>query len=323
MLSTTPMRRQAVNLIQVLQSDLGESPVPGGAPPTLVYNILLIISLVFFVLFAWDAMINENEYQLFTFLFFSILVTLYAFFSMVLRFGDSSDLSPAVPIIMFAIFFVGEFVLFFVGYQVYHTFGWRVFTKIGADPNKRTMYRMYLILMTLIKLDTGIALVLIGQYTSLILKIDDAEFYLNILAVFVIAGYIFVIYYAVRKESLLLFYIFAFLSILEPSYIIFKLVRFATSPVLEVASGSGSTALLVESGTLLSSYPLLVASAGTALIVRCVVIYYSIRCYQNFGKGLRGVFEATNGDDGADNNASGLNSLGSFNHSRKLTMDNE
>lgn len=50
---------------------------------------------------------------------------------------------------------------------------------------------------------------------------------------------------------------------------------------------------------------------------------YSIRCYQNFGKGLRGVFEATNGDDGADNNASGLNSLGSFNHSRKLTMDNE
>lgn len=37
------------------------------------------------------------------------------------------------------------------------------------------MYRMYLILMTLIKLDTGIALVLIGQYTSLILKIDDAE----------------------------------------------------------------------------------------------------------------------------------------------------
>ena len=37
-----------------------------------------------------------------------------------------------------AIFFVGEFVLFFVGYQVYHTFGWRVFTKIGADPNKRS-----------------------------------------------------------------------------------------------------------------------------------------------------------------------------------------
>lgn len=63
------------------------------------------------------------------------------------------------------------------------------------------MYKEYLILITLVKLDFAMAIVLIAQHMALVLEPDDPEFALNVLAVLVVVAFVLVLWFGVLGRA--------------------------------------------------------------------------------------------------------------------------
>eukprot|EP00300_Choanocystis_sp_HF-7_P010135 c16801_g2_i1.p1 GENE.c16801_g2_i1~~c16801_g2_i1.p1 ORF type:complete len:334 (+),score=69.85 c16801_g2_i1:186-1187(+) len=300
-------------------NDLKHDPDQKKRTARTVYAILLIVSLVFFLIFAWDGVLNENSIQLVTFLFFSALMTVYAFVQLV------GDFSNALLIAQFLVLFLGELGIFVLGYKVYSEFGWKVYKKVGADPRMRSLFRIYLILMTLTKLDFALAIILIAQNTAIALKPSDPEFGLNIAAILLVFALSISVALGARMESNPLMYIFFALSPLEPAYIIFKIVRLATVPRFSKLPRTQ-----------------LITSGVVAIILRIILVVIAFKSKQNFGKGLdryvRGNADARGAGGGAATGGNGaakgtqlepakrrstydVNSLGSYNSNRVIQMD--
>ena len=304
-------------IVIAIIDDISSEPDTPERDSRIVYAILLIVSLIFFVLFAWDAVLFENSIQLVTFLFFAALMAIYAFVQLV------GDVTNGLLIAQFLVLFLGVCVAYVLGYKVYSELGWSVYKKVGADPRMRALYRTYLILVTLLKLDFALAIILIAQNTALALETDDPEFALNICAVLLVIAYTIIGVLAVRQESNPAVYLFFALSPLEPAYIIFKIVRFLT------VKGKGYDKL--PRGQLISS-------GIVAILLRVILVAVAFKCWQNFGKGLTRyiVGEAGGVDDRRASTAGGkgtqlepakrrstydVNSLGSYNSQRTLRMD--
>lgn len=275
-----------------------------------VYAVLLIISVLFFIAFAWDAVWNENSIQLVTFFFFSLLMTAYAFVQLV------GDFSSALLITQFLVLFLGEIGIFILGYKVYSEFGWKVYKKVGADPRMRNLFLDFLILMTLIKLDFALAIILIAQNTAIALKPNDPEFALNICAVLVVVALSCSIVLGARTESNPAMYLFFALSPLEPAYILFKIVRFLTVPRF-------SQLPRVQ----------LISSGIVAIILRIILVVFAIKLMLNFGKGLDRYVRGS-GKSAPSSSSKGTQlepakrrstydvaSLGSYNSNRVIQMD--
>ena len=304
-----------LGVVIAIIDDISSEPDTPQRDARIVYAILLIVSLVFFVLFAWDAVLFENSIQLVTFLLFSVLMCIYAFVQLV------GDISNGLLIAQFTVLFLGVVTVFFLGFKVYSEFGWSVYKKVGADPRMRALYRTYLILVTLVKLDFALAIILIAQNTALALETDDPEFALNICAVLLVIAYTIIVVLAVRQESNPAMYLFFILSPLEPSYIIFKIVRFLT--VKNKGYDKLPRGQLVSSGVV-------------AILLRVILCGVAFQCWRNFGRGLtryvtgsgaapddrrQSVGKGTQLEPAKRRSTYDVNSLGSYNSSRTLRMD--
>eukprot|EP01139_Manchomonas_bermudensis_P023355 Amastigsp_a841036_357.p1 type:complete len:328 gc:universal Amastigsp_a841036_357:134-1117(+) len=292
--------------------DLKDTASGAKRDSKIVYAILLIVSLIFFLAFAWDAVLNENSIQLVTFLFFSALMTIYALVQLL------GDISNPLLIAQFLVLFIGQMGIFVLGYKVYSEFGWKVYKKVGADPRMRWLFGIYLVLLTLTKLDFALAIILIAQNTAIALKPSDPEFALNICAVLLVFALSLSVALGARMESNPAMYLFFLLSPLEPAYIMFKIVRLLTVPRFRKLPRTQ-----------------LISSGIVAIILRCILVVIAYKSLRNFGKGLdRYIRPKAGGAQAAQPGAKGtqladakrrstydVNSLGSYNSNRVIQMD--
>ncbi|KAI8979801.1 hypothetical protein BDF20DRAFT_906240 [Mycotypha africana] len=199
-----------------------------------VYLVIFIISLVFQVALAWDAVYNKNTIQVIAFNLFNLCCFIYAVFQFkqIARalkdtLGDRALVWDLQKFIIANPIIIGicQLVYFYLGARLYLEFGWRVYKKIGADPDIRNMYRWYQIFLTILKLDIFFFLGYSVQYLVLVLQKGDAEYPLTIVALPLICIGLLLAVYAIKHESKQMIMLFFLGLAAGVAYFIFKICR--------------------------------------------------------------------------------------------------
>jgi len=117
------------------------------------------------------------------------------------------------------------FLMFWVK-ELYAEFGWAIFHVVGANPQMKTMYRWYQIMMCLLKFDffffTGVTM----QLLIVVLSTNSTEFAITIAAIPVVLILLALCAVAVKREIKWLMSASLVLMLAALSYFLYKLVRF-------------------------------------------------------------------------------------------------
>ncbi|KAI8338144.1 hypothetical protein BC941DRAFT_424703 [Chlamydoabsidia padenii] len=212
---------------QMHQSETQHTTQGTGIP---VYLIIFILSQLFQVALAWDAVRAQNTIQVIALLLFNLCCFIYSIF----QFKQMSKVveQPALGLLITRLLIVNavvtglcELVYLYLGARLYQEFGWKIYRAIGADPEIRNMYRWYQILLSLLKLDMFFFLAYSIQYLVLVLQMNDYEFALTIVALPLTCIFLILIVYAVRHESKYMVYLFFVGLAAGCAYFSFKIFR--------------------------------------------------------------------------------------------------
>eukprot|EP00697_Spironema_sp_BW2_P007191 gnl/Spiro4/21414_TR10477_c0_g1_i1.p1 gnl/Spiro4/21414_TR10477_c0_g1~~gnl/Spiro4/21414_TR10477_c0_g1_i1.p1 ORF type:complete len:330 (-),score=66.64 gnl/Spiro4/21414_TR10477_c0_g1_i1:167-1156(-) len=168
-----------------------------------MYALLGIFCSICFAYFAVDGVLNENQFQLWAFVFSSSLINVYLFFH-ALNPGSLRDTSFQVYAPFLLTICSVYFVLYLVfAFLVQRSFGWSQYRAVGTDLNLGVMYQNYQIFLSLLKVDLMMSLVFLFMCSSLITPSmqDLAERIVNLIG-FLMSGLVaYLAYRWVRAES--------------------------------------------------------------------------------------------------------------------------
>ncbi|CAO3632390.1 unnamed protein product [Cunninghamella blakesleeana] len=199
-----------------------------------IYLLIFIISQLFQVALAWDAVRAQNTIQVIAFFLFNLCCFVYSVFQFKQMEDAVNDdylktLIRHLLIVNAVIIGVCAIIYLYLGIRLYQEFGWRIYKKIGADPEIRNMYRWYQILLSLLKLDVFFFLAYSLQYLVLVLEATDAEFGLTIAALPITCIFLTLIVYAVRHENKYMVYLVFIGLVAGCAYFSFKIGRMRDS----------------------------------------------------------------------------------------------
>ncbi|KAJ3105257.1 hypothetical protein HDU97_008280 [Phlyctochytrium planicorne] len=186
-------------------------------------------------------------------------------------------LLATVPVVMAAF----QIAFIFLAYKLYIEFGWKIYKKIGADPEMRTMFRVYQIFLMLLKLDVFFIFGFGIQFLVLVIIPTDPEFALTIAAIPVLMTFLALAVYAVRREDKWIMALFMFGLLLGLAYFVFKLVRIYTQ---------------MEKYQFTKKY--LTFFACICILMVSLTFGTALYCYRSFGKGLKQHLAAPEEDEG-------------------------
>lgn len=241
-----------------------------------IYLIIFILSQVFIIYFAWDALVHKNTIQTIGFVIFNYCVFAYSvfqYFQITNIDGIHSLNQIKIPLIMIPSVSGAFSLLFsFLAFKLYLEFGWKIYKKIGADPKMREMYRWYQIFLMMLKLDLFFFIAFCAQFLYLVLQQNDPEYALTIAALPIAVIIIVLAVYGLKREDKLIMIVFMFGLLLAIAYFIFKLVRIQQPD---------QARKYVDSKRYLTFFSIL------TLLCVFITLVISIICYRNFGKGLK------------------------------------
>jgi len=154
-----------------------------------------------------------------------------------------------------------------------------IYKKIGADLEKKRMYRWYHIFLMTIKLDVFFFLGFAVQFLALVLTNNDVEKGLTIAALPIILVVLVSSVFAVRRENKTIMWLFFIGLIISCVYFIYKTTR-----IWDPAKAT-QYQFLQKYLTLFSIISLL---ASLLTLVEAII------CYKNFDKGLKPYLLMTN-----------------------------
>eukprot|EP01113_Clastostelium_recurvatum_P005444 TRINITY_DN12439_c0_g2_i1.p1 TRINITY_DN12439_c0_g2~~TRINITY_DN12439_c0_g2_i1.p1 ORF type:complete len:309 (+),score=60.65 TRINITY_DN12439_c0_g2_i1:32-958(+) len=260
----------AVVVLSILQRYLQHLPTDDH----MKISVLMCLSVVFLAYFAIDGVINENRFELVCFLVVSLLITFYSAFNF-FTLPDTYTSRPATVWIRFIAIMAFSPINIILGWLSYKSFGWRLYRKIGANADILHMYRTYQIFLSFLKMDLqfGLTIVLgVGMF----LHPDNLELYLDLVFFLITLGWAVLGWYGIRHELTSLVIVFFMFALVEPGYIIWKIIA-ALEPHDEFDQiGYLGPAL---------------ALCGLALLCRFLLILWTGFTFRSFHKGLRQVFE--------------------------------
>jgi len=264
--------------ICVMAFTIAKTVLNNASETEIKYSAVICIGSIFLCFFAITSVFNENKFELVAFLFVSLTVLFYVLYTFVKDHEGFDDKTTTIEILLWVrliltcIFSVCNI---FLGWSAYHAFGWKIYRKIGADVETRKMFLCYQIFMSLLKLDFqfGFTLVLaVGMFYydtfGLELIVDVVGFVLTI--VWAVGGY-----YGVRREIKWVMITFFALAIVEPTYIVYKMIRLLTLDIEILDTDFG--------------WPFIIM-AGLAVICRIALLFWAVMCFRHFGNGLELVF---------------------------------
>ncbi|XP_067024515.1 uncharacterized protein [Acropora muricata] len=237
--------------------------------PDYTFAIIVFINIGFCLFYAIHGVLREREFELYAYIGAITVILVYIVIDLAVnettplkwgRFGAIICLGP--PNIYFAI-------------KVAQDFGYLAFRTVGASEGIHRMYRYAGMFSCLLKFDLQLAVslsVLVIKNVENMSKEAKITVSLGVpLQLFwSILGWL-----AMRREKMLLVWIFCPISVVEPAYLIYR-----TGMIIHHWEGetAGTNDVLIYS---------FLGAAVAALLVRALLLY-SLRCVvKNFGKGLK------------------------------------
>jgi len=215
--------------------------------------------------------LKERVVELYSYLAASVLVFCYVFYQFFDNQPHTKDwqASKSVRLARLILMAVLEPATLFFAIYVARSFGWVSFVTMGVNSQLQRTYRTYTVFMGLLKINCQILLsiIFIGFFSK---EISLAvELLIESLALCLTVTWFAVAHLAFTHESPKLVLVHAVLSLIQPAYIVWKMMEltagnkfddFTTTPILFLGS--------------------------LGLILYFVVMACSLLVYRNFGKGL-------------------------------------
>ncbi|KAJ1922362.1 hypothetical protein IWQ60_006576 [Tieghemiomyces parasiticus] len=247
----------------------------------LVYDSLFIVGQLFFVVIAWEAVAHKNTIQVIATTCFNCLLFVYA----LIQYFNNVNIAPAdstasnllvLRLCLGAITGVCSIAFAALTWELFLDFGWKIFKKLGADLAVRTMFKRRQVLITLFKLDVFFFVGYAIQTATLVLKVTDAETWVQIGVV--MPGSVLVLtlgFYALHWENARCMLVVMFCLAVSPAYFIYRLVRMYT------VGNHGTMDPYWDT----REYLLFFIIVNIVLILG--TLYSCWLCYRDFGKGLK------------------------------------
>jgi len=242
------------------------------------FAALILINCVLLSVFAIDGVFNENAFVLlgFNFLSLSTLATvIFQFFNKQTR-NNTEHMILIIRLVAVSVFTPANFALSWMSFR---SWGWRMYRLIGASVPLLSMYRVYQQTVTLLRLDLqmSVNLVLIAG----LFLFHNFELWIDVGMMALTFGWAFVGWKAIRTENKTLSILFLLFGVLQPVYILYKMVHYTLDPKV------------VDEHHF--SLPLLYAFGSVSIVFRLGLFVCFVISMRNYGKGLKGVL--TKGDE--------------------------
>lgn len=232
-------------------------------------SITSMVATISFIYFALDSILLENIFQLYASICLHAVITTYLIWHYVAN--DLGTVYNHVSLFAMISVCVFQFIYTIMGPILHNKFGWRLYKKIGGNIAIRPLYRTTQVFFTLLKLDFVFTIIIILLATFYYFT-QTVQIIINILISLLSFIWIILGFYCIQSESVKLFVVFVIISILSPSYMLYKLfiIRFDSDTDYSIFS-----------------WRQLLFTCILAAIIRIGVIVFSVLCYKNFGFGLK------------------------------------
>ncbi|KAI9592135.1 hypothetical protein BDF19DRAFT_452416 [Syncephalis fuscata] len=254
----------------------------GKGLPT--YFAIFLAAQIFQLVLVADAIRMQNTIQIIGSFAFNICLFTYSILqyfqidSVLNEISSSTDneklwklcQSLLIPVILVTA--ICQIIYGWLAFRLYQEFGWTIYKNIGADLQKRRMYRDYHICIMVLKLDFFFFMGFGIQLLVLAIDSQVYEYVLTIAALPISLLAIMMANYALKREKKKTMRVVFVCLLAASAYFIAKIY------IIWKPSNKAKYELIKK---YLTSFAVL------ALLAVVATIAISIRCYKNFGRGLR------------------------------------
>ncbi|XP_071551891.1 uncharacterized protein [Panulirus ornatus] len=237
--------------------------------PDYVFAMLLIFHSAFCIIYILDGVFREQVFEVLAFVASCVILIVYVVINFVKGSTSTSDVFKLVRLVLTLVFGTSMGgVGLILGYNYWQSEN-LIFRTVGADSSIQAMCRALFTTITLILFDTQIVgSVIIMAIHHGIASLDLEELLTLSVGTLMLLSWATIAYLALRLESR---YIFSCAMMLSPCHIGFVVLAII------------KTAMNQETSIAQCRYA---ASAGS-LLVHIILIASMVRCYRNFGQGLK------------------------------------
>jgi hypothetical protein len=245
-----------------------------GVKYTAITSMVATLALLYFAL---DSILLENIFQFYTSIALHMLICAYVIWHKVSGVSLSS-LYDRISLYVLIGVCVFQALYLALAWPVKDTFGWRLWKRIGGNRSLRPIYRTASIFFSLLKLDfvLGVLLVITAVWY---LVANTTQIILNVIAIAATLGWLLLGYTLVQQERVSLLKYWLFFAILEPSYIIYKLIAMKLDEDKNNVDDQQEFPVF--------SWKQLLLTGCVAVVIRVACIIFGILSVRNFGKGLK------------------------------------
>ncbi|XP_077998080.1 uncharacterized protein LOC144451169 [Glandiceps talaboti] len=248
------------------------------------FAILILINAVFILYYTLDGVFRERAFELAAFVIAVGIIIVYCITNYIGTFDEDKinvvKLSRLVLIGALGPIDIGLGIVLTIQYYKSRNL---IFRTVGANTEMQDMCSLMFFFEAVLKFDLQLQIsivVLILSTTGV--TVTTIEISILVIGLIYCCIWVIVGYFAVRRESKPLAWIFLITSILEPVYLVYKMIDLGNNWSNFTKHDAMYLAIIT------------IICAVFALVVRVVAVITMVKVYKNFGKGLKEVAYGNN-----------------------------
>ncbi|XP_033764291.1 uncharacterized protein LOC117345333 [Pecten maximus] len=232
------------------------------------FALVLLLSTVFCLWYLIEGIMLERPYEILVLSISTVIVWLY----IILNFSlGRRDPVKMVRLIITSVLSPFMIVLAILIAKHYFDSGRLIFRTVGAQTLMQRMCWTIFGYFGMLKFDLQLSLSMVILILTTGETVGDLELIIIVLGTVIVLGCTVIGYLGVRQENKILTIIYSVTLIIQPSYVIYKVVE----SILKFSPSTDNLAV-----------PTIVCGA-VSLVVRCIMITYFVKSWLNYGKGLK------------------------------------